>query len=82
MDLPGWWRRIIFLVDRFAAEDAGVALGLSGRMQMLFALGESMSVEGRMSAVKLDPWRVLVLPAVGVEYSLRGAGEVIRIAQP
>jgi len=71
-----------FLVDRFAAEDAGVALGLSGKMQMLFALGESMSVEGQMSAVKLDPWRVLVLPAVGVEYSLRGAGEVIRIAQP
>jgi len=25
---------------------------------------------------------VVVLPAEGVEYSLRGAGEVIRIAQP
>jgi len=25
---------------------------------------------------------VMVLPAEGVEYSLRGAGEVIRIAQP
>ena len=82
MDLPGWWRRIIFLVDRFAAEDAGVALRLSGKMQMLFALGEGVSVEGDAGVVSLDPWRVLVLPAEGVEYSLRGVGEVIRIAQP
>ena len=71
-----------FLVDRFAAKDAGVALRLSGKMQMLFALGEGVSVEGDAGVVSLDPWRVLVLPAVGVEYSLRGAGEVIRIAQP
>jgi len=71
-----------FLVDRFAAEDAGVALRLSGKMQMLFALGEGVSVEGDAGVVSLDPWRVLVLPAEGVEYSLRGVGEVIRIAQP
>ncbi len=49
---------------------------------MLFALGEGLSVEGEMGVVGLDPWRVLVLPAEGLEYSVRGAGEVIRIAQP
>lgn len=67
-----------FVVDRFAASDGGAALGMSSKMQMLFALGEGLSVSG----VKLDPWRVLVLPAEGVEYSVRGVGEVIRIAQP
>jgi len=41
-----------------------------------------VSVEGDAGVVSLDPWRVLVLPAEGVEYSLRGVGEVIRIAQP
>jgi len=71
-----------FVVDRFAATNAGIALGLSGKMQMLFALSEGVSVEGEMGVVLLDPWRVLVLPAEGVEYSVRGAGEVIRIAQP
>jgi mannose-6-phosphate isomerase len=71
-----------FVVDRFATRNAGVALSASGKMQMLFALGEGVSVEGETGAVSLDPWRVLVLPAEGVEYSLRGAGEVIRIAQP
>jgi len=48
----------------------------------LFALGEGLSVESVAGIVALDPWRVLVLPAEGVEYSVRGAGEVIRIAQP
>jgi mannose-6-phosphate isomerase len=71
-----------FVVDRFTATAAGVALGLSGKMQMLFALGKGVSVEGLAGSVGLDPWRVLVLPAEGVEYSLRGAGEVIRIALP
>jgi mannose-6-phosphate isomerase len=71
-----------FLVDRFVAENAGVPLGLSRKMQMLFALSEGVSVEGEADVVSLDPWRVLVLPAEGVEYALRGAGEVIRIAQP
>ncbi len=71
-----------FVVDRFAATDAGVRLGLSGKMQMLFALGEGASVVSDAGAVVLDPWRVLVLPAESVEYSLRGASEVIRIAQP
>ena len=71
-----------FVVDRFAAKDEGVALGLSGKMQMLFALGEGASVESAAGSVRLDPWRVVVLPAEGVEYALRGVGEVIRIAQP
>jgi len=71
-----------FVVDRFAASDAGAALGLSGKMQMLFALGAGASVEGGGGSVGLDPWRVVVLPGEGVEYLLRGAGDVIRIAQP
>ncbi|HSY34235.1 MAG TPA: type I phosphomannose isomerase catalytic subunit [Acidobacteriaceae bacterium] len=71
-----------FLVDRFDAKDAAVRLGLSGKMQMLFALGEGVSVESGAGSVALDPWRVMVLPAEGVEYSVRGVGKVIRIAQP
>ncbi len=71
-----------FVVDRFGASDAGVPLGLSGKMQMLFALGEGASVESAAGSVRIDPWRVVVLPAEGVEYALRGVGEVIRIAQP
>jgi mannose-6-phosphate isomerase len=71
-----------FVVDRFVAKDAGSSLGLSGKMQMLFALSEGTVVESGAGSVALDPWRVLVLPAEGVEYSLHGAGEVIRIAQP
>ena len=71
-----------FVVDRFVAKDAGARLGLREKMQMLFALSEGASVESAAGSVALDPWRVLVLPGEGVEYSLRGAGEVIRIAQP
>ncbi len=71
-----------FVVDRFAVSGEVAPLGLSGKMQMLFALGEGASVESAAGSRKLDPWRVVVLPAEGVEYSLRGAGEVIRIAQP
>ncbi len=71
-----------FVVDRFAAKNEGVALGLSAKMQMLFALGEGAAVESAAGSVRLDPWRVVVLPAEGVEYALRGVGEVIRIAQP
>ena len=63
-----------FVVDRFAVTDAGVVLGLSGKMQMLFALGEGLAVECEMGVVGLDPWRVLVLPAEGVEYSVTGGG--------
>jgi mannose-6-phosphate isomerase len=71
-----------FLVDRFVAKDAETPLGLQEKMQMLFALSEGASVESAAGSVSLDPWRVVVLPAEGVAYSLRGTGEVIRIAQP
>jgi hypothetical protein len=71
-----------FVVDRFALSGEVAPLGLSGKMQMLFALGEGASVESAAGSMTLDAWRVVVLPAEGVEYSLRGAGEVIRIAQP
>lgn len=71
-----------FVVDRFALSGGSTPLGLGGKMQMLFALGEGAAVESAAGRVQLDPWRVVVLPAEGVEYSLRGAGEVIRISQP
>ncbi len=71
-----------FVVDRFEVTGAGASLGLSAKMQMLFALGEGLAVESEMGVVGLQPWRVLVLPAEGVEYLVRGVGEVIRIAQP
>lgn len=67
-----------FLVDRFVATEGGVGLGMREKMQMVFALGEGLSV----GSVGLDPWRVLVLPAEGVEYAVVGVGEVIRIAVP
>jgi mannose-6-phosphate isomerase len=67
-----------FVVDRFALSGDAAALGLTDKMQMLFALGEGASV----GDVALDPWRVVVVPTEGVEYALRGVGEVIRIAQP
>jgi len=71
-----------FVVDRFALAGGAMLLGLGNKMQMLFALGEGASVESSAGSMKLDPWRVVVLPAEGVEYALRGAGEVIRISQP
>jgi mannose-6-phosphate isomerase len=71
-----------FVVDRFGLSGGVAPLGLRDKMQMLFALGEGAWVESAAGSVRLDPWRVVVLPAEGVEYALRGAGEVIRIAQP
>ncbi len=71
-----------FVVDRFAASAEGRSLGLSGKMQMLFALGESLTVTSQRGSTPLAPWHVLLLPAESVEYSLHGAGQMIRIAQP
>ena len=71
-----------FVVDRFEVSGQGRSLGLSEKMQMLFALSEEVSVTSEQGSTPLSPWHVLVLPAEGVEYSLRGAGQVIRIAQP
>jgi mannose-6-phosphate isomerase len=82
--MDGFTRLVVsdyFVVDRFVAKDAGARLGLREKMQMLFALSEGALVESAAGTVPLDPWRVVVLPGEGVECSLRGAGEVIRIAQ-
>jgi hypothetical protein len=32
--------------------------------------------------MKLEAGRIVLVPAEGIEYELRGDGEVIRIAQP
>jgi mannose-6-phosphate isomerase len=71
-----------FVVDRFVLSGADAPLGLRDRMQMLFALAEGASVESSAGVTQLEPWRIVILPAVGIEYALRGKGEVIRIAQP
>jgi mannose-6-phosphate isomerase len=65
-----------FLVDKFSVEGEA-ALGLSERMQMVVALGEGCFVSER----ELKPGRLVVLPAEGVAYTLRGNGDVVRIAQ-
>jgi hypothetical protein len=46
-------------------------------MQMVVALGEGCFVSER----ELKPGRLVVLPAEGVAYTLRGNGDVVRIAQ-
>ena len=71
-----------FVVDRFSLSKGAVPLGICDQMQMLFAMGEGSSVESDAGATRLEPGRIVVLPAEGVEYVLRGSGEVIRIAQP
>ena len=71
-----------FVVDRFEASAQGRSLGHREKMQMLFALSEDVAVISERGSTLLLPWHVLLLPAEGVEYSLRGAGQVIRIAQP
>ncbi len=65
-----------FVVDKFSVEGEG-ALGLSDRMQMVVALGDGCLLGERA----LKPGRLVVLPAEGVAYTLRGKGDVIRIAQ-
>jgi mannose-6-phosphate isomerase len=71
-----------FIVDRFSPSQETTPLGLPNHMQMLFALGEGSSVENATSVTPLPPWHIVILPAEGIEYALRGNGEVIRIAQP
>ncbi len=72
-----------FVVDRFALQNDGSApLGGTEAMQMVVALGEGCSVESAAGEIlTFQPGWVVVLPAEGVEYRLRGVGEVIRIAQ-
>lgn len=71
-----------FVVDRFTVEGDGAALGLRDQMQMLFAVSEGVVVESDEGAMQLTPGSIVILPAEGVEYALRGFGDVVRIAQP
>jgi mannose-6-phosphate isomerase len=71
-----------FIVDRFSPSQETTPLGLPNRMQMLFALSEGSSIESATSVMQLDPWCIVILPSEGIEYALRGNGEVIRIVQP
>lgn len=74
-----------FAVDRFSlTENIYASLGESGRMQMLFAMGEGCSVVSDSASMALEPGRIVVLPSENVEYRLRAAGtaEIIRILQP
>jgi mannose-6-phosphate isomerase len=64
-----------FVVDRFSV-NGEAALGLAERMQMVVALGDGCFVGERA----LKPGCVVVLPAEGTAYGIRGEGEVIRIA--
>ena len=71
-----------FVVDRFKLAPAPAPLGNADNLQMLFALSDGATVEGGGSTTRLTAGRVVILPAEGIDYSLRGTGEVIRIAQP
>lgn len=71
-----------FEVDRISAGSGGATLGDGDRMRMLFAKEEGTSVEGAAGTVSLKPGSIVVLPAEGAEYALRGVGDVIMIALP
>jgi mannose-6-phosphate isomerase len=71
-----------FLVDRFGPGAETVALGVADKLQILVALGEGCVVTSATSTTALPPGRVVLLPAEQIDYSLEGAGEVIRIVQP
>jgi mannose-6-phosphate isomerase len=71
-----------FVVDRFLLTSEPAPLGNPHELQMLFALNDGAVVEAGGSSTPLTPGSITILPAEGIEYSLRGAGEVIRIAQP
>jgi mannose-6-phosphate isomerase len=72
-----------FVVDRFALrEGAPSPLGGAETMQMVVALGEGCAVVSAAGeSTPLPAGWVVVLPAAGTKYWLRGAGEVVRIAQ-
>lgn len=85
VDMDGFTRLVAcdyFVVDRFSLSRDTAPLGICDQMQMLFAMGEGSSVESDAGTTRLEPGRIVLLPAEGVEYVLRGTGEVIRIAQP
>jgi mannose-6-phosphate isomerase len=73
---------VYFLVDRFQLGSEPAPLGHPHKLQMLFALSDGAYVVSNGSATPLTPGRIVILPAEGIDYSLHGTGEVIRIAQP
>jgi mannose-6-phosphate isomerase len=85
VEIDGYARLVsseYFVVDRISVPEEGVGLGMGERMQMLFAMGEGLSVESAAGMTRLVPGSIVVLPAEGVEYALNGVGDVVRIAQP
>jgi mannose-6-phosphate isomerase len=85
IDMDGFTRLVVsdyFVVDRFSLAQGTASLGMSDQMQLLFAMDGWSSVESDGVTTQLAAGRIVVLPAEGVEYVLRGKGEVIRIAQP
>ena len=85
VEMDGFTRLVAcdyFVVDRFSLSKGEAPLGICNQMQMLFAMGEGSSVESDAGTTRLEPGRIVLLPDEGVEYVLRGSGEVIRIAQP
>jgi mannose-6-phosphate isomerase len=84
IDMDGFTRLVVsdyFVVDRFSLAQGAASLGMSDQMQLLFAMDGWSSVESDGVTTQLAAGRIVVLPAEGVEYVLRGKGEVIRIAQ-
>ena len=70
-----------FAVDRFASASTATPLGSPKTMQLLFALSDGAIVESNVSATPLPAGRIVVLPAEGIAYTLRGTADVIRIMQ-
>ena len=78
--MPGFVRLVsspYFAVDRFTL-NGDAELGGVGTMQILVALSEGCS----LGAVTLPAGWAVVVPAADTAYSLRGTGDVVRIALP
>jgi mannose-6-phosphate isomerase len=71
-----------FTVDSFKLSATPSPLGEPTKLQMLFALAEGATVATATTSTPLTPGSVVLLPAEGIDYTLTGEGEVIRIAQP
>jgi len=73
-----------FIVDRFlVTEDLPASLGLPNQLQILVARSEGCIVTAdAFPGIVLPPGCAVLLPAEGINYTLEGTGEVIRIAQP
>jgi mannose-6-phosphate isomerase len=77
--MEGFTRLVVseyFAVDRFVVSDE-VSLGYGSELQILVALTEGLSV----ADVALPAGFAVVLPAEGVEYVVRGSGELVRVLQ-